>query len=82
MQSDELVQIFFQELDKADSPHQSEKELVHEVVSQYLFHLMNRGNIPERSLLELQDFIEEETWEIYRKTTYGHLSLQSYRKGS
>ncbi|MGE0631578.1 MAG: hypothetical protein AB7O96_04175 [Pseudobdellovibrionaceae bacterium] len=55
-------------------------ELVHHVVAEYMHVLMQSGNIPERWLDTLEEDLTEEVIDIYRKTTYGHPSLKSFRE--
>ena len=79
MQSDILLQIFNSHLVKDTQPEQSHQELIFDVVADYIFHLMNTGNIPQHFLDFVEEDLKDEVIEIYRKTTYGTLSLKEFR---
>lgn len=80
MQShDELVSIVLDHLRRGETPAQTEKELIHDIVAEYMCVLMMRGNIPHFLLDTLELDLNEEVLEIYRKFTYGFTSLRAYR---
>jgi hypothetical protein len=79
MKKDTLVEIFKKHLQKIDPDVQGVQDLVYEVVGEYMAHLMKQGNIPHSHLDELEYDLREEAIEIYRKVTYGHLNLKSYK---
>lgn len=79
MKQDELYSIFKKNLNKIDSETQTEKDLIHDVVAEYIYHLMQIGNIPQFVLSTLEEDLNEEVIEIYRKTTYGFRSLHEFK---
>jgi hypothetical protein len=79
MLRDKLLEIFEKYIQDLSRPHQSHEELIYDVVAAYIFHLMEIGNIPAQVLDDLEKDIRDEVIEIYRKKTYGYLSLHEYR---
>lgn len=80
MKKDKLVEIFNRHLRDLSQPHQTQDELVFNVIADYIHYLMNIGNIPQYKLDMLEDYLREEVIEIYRKKTYGHRSLYQFRQ--
>jgi len=79
MKNDQLLKIFKKHLDRLDSDTQGVQDLVFEVVTDYISYLMKKGNIPHYMMDTLETDLREEVLEIYRKVTYGHLNLKSYK---
>lgn len=59
--------------------HQVDR-FIYEVVGDYMSELMAQGFIPQQLLDILENDLKEEALEIYRKTTYGHISLKDYQQ--
>lgn len=79
--TDKLFEIFHEHLnDTGIHEEETMDEFVYQVVADYMHHLMQTGNIPERWLDTLEEDLTEEVIEIFRKTTYGHASLKEYRQ--
>jgi hypothetical protein len=76
---DPLHDILNKHLAKSDTESHDLGELVHEVVAEYMAYLMDQGNIPQSFLDQLELDLREEVLEMYRKQTYGHLNLKSFR---
>lgn len=79
MKQDELFAIFKKTLVKIDSSTKTEKDLVHDVVAEYLYYLMRLGNVPHFVLSTIEEDVTEEVVEMYRKTTYGFHSLHEFK---
>ena len=79
MRCDRLHEIFEKHLTDLSRPHQSQDELIFDVVAAYIYHLMEIGNVPFQIMDCLEVDLREEVTEIYRKKTYGFLTLQEYR---
>jgi len=79
MKNDQLLKIFKKHLDRLDSDSQGVQDLVFEVVTDYISYLMKKGHIPHYMMDTLETDLREEVLEIYRKVTYGHLNLKSYK---
>ena len=79
MKKDELVEIFKLELSKIDVEVQTEKELIHNTVAVYMALLLSRGIIPPHLMDMVQTDLEDEVIEIYRKVTYGSMSLKEFK---
>ncbi len=77
--SDRLFQIFNKFLNDLTRPQQTHDDLIFDVVAHYIFELMNRGNIPQSFLDQLEFDLTEEVKIMYQKKTYGFLTLQEYR---
>src|SRR6476469_1206376 len=80
MKKDALFEIFKKHLKAIDPETQGVQDLVYEVVGDYMAHLMKQGHIPHHLLDNLETDLREEVLEIYRKVTYGHLNLKSYKE--
>jgi len=80
MAKDPLIEIFKKHLNQIDPETQGVQDLVYEVVGDYISYLMRQGNIPQNMLDPLETDLREEVLEIYRKITYGHLNLKSYKE--
>ena len=78
---DPLYLIFEKHLMSALIENESLEEFLASVVTGYLVHLRAHGTvIPASHADDLEMDIREEVLEMYRKKTYGHLSLASYRR--
>lgn len=80
MKKDELYDIFIKHLTDFDDLKEGAEELVQKVVVDYFVTLMERGNIPQSQQDSLEELLTEEVWDMYRKKTYGFVSLTEYRK--
>lgn len=80
MAKDALFEIFKKHLNQLDPDTQGIEDLVYEVVGDYMAHLMKQGHIPQNQMDTLESDLREEVLEIYRKVTYGHLNLKSYKQ--
>jgi hypothetical protein len=80
VKKDKLIEIFEKRLKETSKPWQSQQELIFDVVADYIFHLMQMGNVPHFALDEIESDLKEETLEIYRKKTYGYKDLEHYRR--
>jgi len=79
MANDPLIQIIEEHLADDSQPEQSAEDLLYNAVAEYIFQLMNQGNIPHFLLDSLEVDLREEALIIYRKKTYGSASLQEFR---
>ncbi len=79
MKQDPLLKIFKKHLNQIDPDNQGVQDLVFEVVAEYMADLMKKGNVPHHMLDSLETDLREEVIEIYRKVTYGHMNLRSYK---
>lgn len=80
MAKDVLFEIFKKHLNQLDPDTQGVQDLVYEVVGDYISYLMKNGNVPQPMMDHLETDLREEVLEIYRKVTYGHLNLKSYKE--
>ena len=79
MKYDRLVEIIDTRLN-SNEHFDSTSDFLREVVAQYMFEMMEVGFIPESALTNMEEYLLEESIEIFRKKTYGFLSLAQYRK--
>jgi hypothetical protein len=77
---DELTVIFKRRLSLVDVDKETVQDLIFEVVAEYMAYLMSIGNIPQYLLDNLESDLKEEVIEIYRKTTYGYLTLKDFKE--
>ncbi|MNU00412.1 hypothetical protein D3C72_2435360 [compost metagenome] len=54
--------------------------LIRKVVNLYTLQLMKAGHMPIQFMEDIMADIEAEVVEIYRKKTYGFLTLEEYRR--
>lgn len=79
-QKDRLVELIqCKILTVSPDEHQVDR-FIYEVVGDYMSELMSQGFIPQQLLDTLENDLKEEALEIYRKTTYGHMSLKDYQQ--
>ncbi len=80
MKTDLLIQLVETQLKETTNMREKSQDLIRKVVHLYTLQLMKAGNIPQNFLEDVMDDIESEAIEIYRKKTYGFLTLEEYRK--
>jgi hypothetical protein len=81
MKYDRLVEIIDTRLN-SNEQFDSTSDFLREVVAQYMFEMMEVGFIPESALGNMEEYLLEESIEIFKKKTYGYLSLNQFRKDS
>jgi hypothetical protein len=80
---DPLYSIFEQHLFTALVEGETTDDLLVRVVTDYVGHLKASGTvIPHSHLSTLESDLREEVLEMFRKKTYGHFDLTSYRKAN
>ncbi len=77
---DLLLSIFEQQLQISLVGEDTEAVLITRVVESYILALKTQGFIPPKFIKILEEDLKEEVQEMYRKKTYGHMELASYRK--
>ena len=77
---DLLFSIFEKQLHTCLLLEETEDVLIQKVVETYITSLKTQGFVHPKYLKTLTDDLKEEVLEMYRKKTYGHLELASYRK--
>lgn len=71
MKSDQLLEIFYKHLKKNNSSPLNTEDFIHNVVADYMFHLMNIGHIPTKVCDSLEADLKEEVFELYQKLMAG-----------
>lgn len=79
MKTDRLHEIFRDLLLSSDDPNETAASLIRRVASIYAFELLARAAVPLHLVDDMMTDLEAEVLEMYRKTTYGHLTLESFR---
>lgn len=79
MKRDQLFIIFRRYLEQTHNLKETANEFILKVTRAYMYFLVSQGDIPFHQTETLMREIEEEVTEIYRKKTYGFLTLQEYR---
>jgi hypothetical protein len=80
---DPLYSLFEQHLLTALVEDETSDEFVNRVVIAYLGRLVTDGAvIPKSHQMTLESDLKEEVMEMFRKKTYGHFNLSSYRKAN
>ncbi len=80
MKNDVLITIFETQLKETSNMKEKSPELIGRVVNIYALQLLNQGHVPQNFLEEILADVEAELIEIYRKKTYGFLTLEDYRR--
>lgn len=80
MNTDILLKIVETQLKQTKNLKEKTSDFVNKVVHLYTLQLMKSGNIPLDFMEDVIKDIEAETIEIYRKKTYGFLTLEEYRR--
>ncbi|MNL50736.1 hypothetical protein D3C87_1737750 [compost metagenome] len=79
MKTDVLVNLVEAQLKETRNMKQKASDLVNTVVNLYTLQLMKVGDIPIQFMEDIMSDLEAEVIEIYRKKTYGFLTLEEYR---
>lgn len=80
MKNDILFQIFITQLKETSKITETANEFIQNVSRLYAFHLSKTASVPLHYLSDVIHDIEAEVVEMYRKKTYGSLSLEEYRR--
>lgn len=80
MHTDTLLKIFESQLQETSDIRERSGDFIRKIVSIYTLQLLQTGNIPHDFFEDVMADIEIEAIEIYRKKTYGFLTLEDYRK--
>ncbi|MGZ3770794.1 MAG: DNA-dependent DNA polymerase [Bdellovibrio sp.] len=80
MKTDILVKIVETQLKQTSNLKEKSSDFINKIVHLYTLQLMKKGNIPLDFMEDVINDIEVETIEIYRKKTYGFLTLEEYRR--
>ncbi len=80
MNTDSLIKIVETQLKETSNMKEKTPDFIRKVVHLYTLQLMKSGNIPLGFLDDVISDIENEAIEIYRKKTYGYLTLEDYRR--
>lgn len=78
--SDPLYSIFEQHLMNALIEEETTEDFVSRVVGDYLGRLGQVGSIPRNFVENIESDLKDEVLEMLRKRTYGHFSLDTFRK--
>lgn len=77
---DPLYSIFEQHLMNALIEEETTEDFVTRVVRDYLGRIGQSGSIPRNFVETIETDLKDEVLEMLRKRTYGHFSLDSFRK--
>ncbi|MGZ3774759.1 MAG: DNA-dependent DNA polymerase [Pseudobdellovibrionaceae bacterium] len=80
MENDILLKIVETQLKQTANIKEKTSDFINKVVNLYTLQLMKSGNIPLNFMEDVLTDVEAETIEIYRKKTYGFLTLEEYRR--
>ncbi len=82
MNDDPLYQIFDKHIHSSQIKFDHEQELIHHVVTEYIYLLMQQGGIVESALNEIEQDLREEVIEMISKKICDYPNLQQYRRGT
>lgn len=80
MKNDALLKIVETQLQETKYMREKTSDFINRVVQLYTLQLMGQGNIPMDYMEEVLADVEAEAIEMYRKKTYGFLTLEEYRR--
>lgn len=80
MNTDKLITLIETQLRETSNMKEKIPDFVNKIVNLYTLQLMDAGNIPLNFMEDVINDIESEVIEIYRKKTYGFLTLEEYRR--
>lgn len=80
MNTDTLITIVETQLKETSNMKEKTPDFIRKVVHLYTLQLMRTGSIPLEFMDDVLTDIETEAVEIYRKKTYGFLTLEEYRR--
>ncbi|WP_413944203.1 DNA-dependent DNA polymerase [Bdellovibrio sp. HCB-162] len=80
MNTDNLIKIVETQLKETSNMKEKTPDFIRKVVHLYTLQLMRNGSIPLEFMDDVLTDIETEAVEIYRKKTYGFLTLEEYRR--
>lgn len=80
METDRLYQIFHTMLHQTHCLEETAADFIRRVADAYTTELLGLGEIPAHLMASVTEDLEAETLEMYRKKTYGCLSLKEYRQ--
>lgn len=75
-----LLTILENHLKETSNMREKAQDFIRKIVNIYTLHLMKLGNIPLAHMEDVMSDLEAEVIEIYRKKTYGFLTLEEYRR--
>lgn len=78
--ADMLLKIVEIQLKETSNIKEKTPDFIRKVVQIYTFQLMSLGTIPLDFVEDVISDIETEAVEIYRKKTYGFITLEEYRR--
>lgn len=79
MKHDQLHDLFTRMLCQTENLNETAPHFIRRVAVAYSLDLLRQGDIPQEFREDVQDDLEAEVLEMYRKTTYGFVSLREYR---
>lgn len=77
--SDPLYNIFIDHLHNIADESENEIELIQKIVTEFLESAIKSSWIPFAAFQEVVEDLHFEVLEMYRKKTYGSISLEDYR---
>jgi hypothetical protein len=80
MKNDTLVKLVETQLQETKNMREKTSDFINRVVQLYTLQLMAQGNIPMDYMEEVLVDVEADAIEIYRKKTYGFLTLEEFRR--
>lgn len=73
-------ELFIKKLNDLSQIQQSQEDFIREITFTIALDVSKKSYIPENQRLEFYEEIETEVIEIYRKKTYGFMTLTDYRR--
>jgi hypothetical protein len=80
MDKDALYKIFNCQLEECHNLREKSSDLIRRVAQLYIVQLTKKATIPLEHRDSVAEDIEQEVVEMYRKKTYGFITLEDYRR--
>lgn len=80
MTTESLLKIVETQLQETSNMKEKSADFIRKVVHLYTLRLIKGGTIPMDFVQDVLEDIETDAIEIFRKKTYGYLTLEEYRR--
>ena len=75
-----LLHMVENHLKETSNMREKAQDFIRKIVNIYTLHLMKQGDIPIVHMEDIMTDLEAEVIEMYRKKTYGFMTLEEYRR--
>lgn len=80
MNADLLINLMEAQLKEISNIKESSQDFINKVTHLYSIQVLNQGHIPSAFIEDVMEEVQTEVLEVFRKKTYGFLTLEEYRR--